>query len=70
MNGKDYAAVNAQRRAPSQHRIAEVDYSEDRLVCGCGAVMRAQGAKEYPAHRVAVGERPLSLSTAYGSGRR
>ena len=66
-----YAAATAKRKlnAPG-HRIASVDYSEDRLVCACGAVMRAAGAKEYPAHRIAVGERPLTLSTAYGTGRR
>lgn len=68
---KQYAAATAKRTLPIRdHRIASVDYSEDRLECACGAVMRAAGATEYPAHRGAVGERPLSLSTAYGSGKR
>ena len=30
---ESYAAVNAQRRAPSQHRILDESYSLDRLVC-------------------------------------
>ena len=64
-----YAAVAA-KRPIREHRIASVDYSEDRLECSCGAVMRASGAVEYPAHRKEVGERPLTLSTAYGAGRK
>ena len=60
-----YAAVNATRQQAA-HRIAEISYSQDRLVCTCGASMRAEGAKDYPEHRQTVGVRPLSLSTAQG----
>lgn len=67
----EYTAATAKRRLPvALHRIASVSYSEDRLECACGAVMRAEGAKEYPAHRAAVGDRSLTLSTAYGKPRR
>lgn len=67
----EYAVATAKRGLPTPaHRIAAIDYSEDRLECSCGAVMRAAGAVEYRAHRVAVGAPSLTLSTAYGKGRR
>ena len=61
-----YATVNAKRRAIPQHRIADISYADDRLVCACGAVMRAAGATDYPAHRQAVGEPSKSLTGTIG----
>lgn len=45
----------------SLHRILEVSYSQDRLVCTCGVVMRAQHGMDWRAHRLAVGETVKTL---------
>lgn len=60
-----YAAVNDRKQRPSQHVIGDISYSQDRLDCTCGAVMRAAGSVDWMAHRRDVGQ-PVSLSVILG----
>lgn len=52
------------------HRILEVVYRDNRLVCTCGEVMAAADAMAWREHRLAVGLRTESVGQFFGHRRR
>lgn len=60
----DYAIVNA-KRGVTAHRIAEISYPENRLICSCDEWMAAAGGLDWRAHKASVGE-PVNMSVILG----
>lgn len=52
------------------HRIADLSYREDRLVCTCSAVMTARHATAWADHRRSLGLPAKSISQVIGNRRR
>ncbi len=68
----EYATATARRTLPPKLHVIgdDISYTRDHVSCACGWVGKAAGGIDYLEHRKAVGERPLTLSTSYGSGRK